>query len=319
VRGAGKAIQVHPTPAIASNRARGYESQRWTAVMDILGGQLTRHGGFMVSVWDADHWRAFIRWTELRRIAHELRVGPRQALVDLGCGLGGPGLWLAAETGADLTGIDLVPVALEQARQRADRMGIGARSRFQAGDFEATGLPADSFDAAVSVDVVSFVQHKPAAFHEVARILRPGSYFGFTTWESDRASLAGVVAPQVADYRPLLRDAGFVVENYEEPPGWRERQSDVYQRTLSARSNKNSRQSKWVPPLECDRLRDRLARSVRHCFDARKLGQSQVLMAVDKRGWFDSREPPPRAGGVSDHPARPRHPAGVVKLSEDRR
>jgi cyclopropane fatty-acyl-phospholipid synthase-like methyltransferase len=222
----------------------------------------------MVSVWDADHWRAFftavaksdtrrrirrevygpeypeevdpssfITWTELRRIAHELRVGPGQALVDLGCGLGGPGLWLAAETGADLTGVDLIPVALDQARQRADSMGIGARARFQAGDFEATGLPADSFDAAVSVDVVSFVQHKPAAFHEVARILRPGSYFGFTTWESDRASLAGVVAPQVADYRPLLRDAGFVVETYEEPPGWRERQSDVYQRTLSARSN----------------------------------------------------------------------------------
>jgi hypothetical protein len=34
--------------------------------------------------------RSFLTWTELRRIARELRVGPGDTFVDLGCGQGGP-------------------------------------------------------------------------------------------------------------------------------------------------------------------------------------------------------------------------------------
>ncbi len=44
--------------------------------------------------------RSFLTWTELRRLARELRVGRGDTFVDLGCGHGGPGLWVASETGA---------------------------------------------------------------------------------------------------------------------------------------------------------------------------------------------------------------------------
>ena len=40
-------------------------------------------------------------WILGRRVAG-LRVGPRERLVDLACGSGGPGLWLARAAGADL-------------------------------------------------------------------------------------------------------------------------------------------------------------------------------------------------------------------------
>ena len=40
--------------------------------------------------------------TDLRRIAQDIHVGPSQTFVDLGCGCGGPGLWVARETGANL-------------------------------------------------------------------------------------------------------------------------------------------------------------------------------------------------------------------------
>ena len=39
--------------------------------------------------------RSHLTWTELRRIARELRVGRGDAFVDLGCGHGGPCLWVA--------------------------------------------------------------------------------------------------------------------------------------------------------------------------------------------------------------------------------
>src|SRR3712207_6416933 len=51
--------------------------------------------------------RSFITLSELRRIAGDLHIGWGQTIVDLGCGWGGPGLWVARETGAGLVGIDL--------------------------------------------------------------------------------------------------------------------------------------------------------------------------------------------------------------------
>src|SRR5262249_45929213 len=38
--------------------------------------------------------------SDLRRVAHELRVGKDHTVVDLGCGGGAPTVWVARETGA---------------------------------------------------------------------------------------------------------------------------------------------------------------------------------------------------------------------------
>ena len=42
----------------------------------------------------------------LERFATELDVKEGETLVDLACGAGGPGLWVAEHTGASLMGID---------------------------------------------------------------------------------------------------------------------------------------------------------------------------------------------------------------------
>ena len=106
---------------------------------------------------------SFTTRSELRRLGQELRVGPEHAFADLGCGTGGPGLWVARATGGALIGIDLSPVALEQARRRAVAFGLSGRSRFQVGDFLATGLPAESVDGVMSIDALHFAPDKAAA------------------------------------------------------------------------------------------------------------------------------------------------------------
>jgi 2-polyprenyl-3-methyl-5-hydroxy-6-metoxy-1,4-benzoquinol methylase len=62
--------------------------------------------------------RSYVTLSELHRIAFELRVGPGQSIVDLGCGHGGPGLWVARETGATLVGIDQSRRAIALAPER---------------------------------------------------------------------------------------------------------------------------------------------------------------------------------------------------------
>jgi SAM-dependent methyltransferase len=160
--------------------------------------------------------------TELRRFAHELHAAPGQCLVDAGCGRGGPGLWVAAVTGARLIGIDPDEAALAAAGHRAGQAGMAGRASFRRGTFSDTGLPGGSAPAVMSIDALLFAPSKPDAAAELARILTPGGRLVLTSWDC-HSQPAGRPA-QVADHRPLLDHAGFDVLSYEETHAWRERQ-----------------------------------------------------------------------------------------------
>jgi len=175
----------------------------------------------------------FYSLTTLRRLVQALKVRPGNTLVDLGCGHGGVGLWVAQQLGADLIGIDISVDGVALARNRAAESGLGERARFQVGDFTATGLPEASCDGVMSLDVLLFVPDKTKAVKEVARILRPGGCFGFTTWEQEGFS-ERLNAPQLTDHRPLLTGAGFEVEIYEEPPSWREQQRSLLEGIIAS-------------------------------------------------------------------------------------
>src|SRR3972149_12137544 len=82
---------------------------------------------------------SFTTLPELQRVAAELRLGRDDTLVDLGCGMAGPALWMARETGARLIGIDGSRVAVEKATARAAKLGLAAQARFAVGAFADTG------------------------------------------------------------------------------------------------------------------------------------------------------------------------------------
>jgi ubiquinone/menaquinone biosynthesis C-methylase UbiE len=159
--------------------------------------------------------------SELERIAADVRVGQGSTIADLGCGRGGPGLWVAMATGADLVGIDISSNALGAARERASALGLDGRARFQEGSFEDTGLGDSSVDALMSVDALLFSADKAAALVEFSRILRPEGRLVFTSWDYHQQPAGR--PPQVNDHRPLLEAARFDVLAYEETDDWHRR------------------------------------------------------------------------------------------------
>jgi SAM-dependent methyltransferase len=192
---------------------------------------------------------AFYSATTLQRVISTLDLRPGRVLADLGCGHGGPGLWAAQQTGATLIGIDLSPAGVELARRRAAQLGLDRRASFATGDLAATGLPDASCDVVMSLDVLLFVPDKAAAVREVARILRPGGRFAFTTWERlerparddpQRQALAEtfqahpLLESARADYRQLIQSAGLDLETYQEPPGWRRQQQALAEGIIAA-------------------------------------------------------------------------------------
>ena len=119
-------------------------------------------------------------WTVLGAMVGRLRLRPGALLVDLGCGRGGTGLWLARAFDARLLGVDVSPRALEIARRRAPEFLPAGRAEFRPGTFERTGLPAACADGVVSMDALPFAFDRDAALAELRRILRPGARALFT-------------------------------------------------------------------------------------------------------------------------------------------
>lgn len=163
---------------------------------------------------------SFTTWSELRRIADALRLARGDLLIDIGCGRGGPGLWVASVTGASLLGVDISPTALEAARGRAVALGLGNSATYAEGSFDA--IPADSASArgVLSIDALLFAPDKQAAISDIARVLEPGGRLVTTTWDYHTQPVNR--PPQVEDHRPLLIEAGFRVDSYDETPQWLE-------------------------------------------------------------------------------------------------
>jgi cyclopropane fatty-acyl-phospholipid synthase-like methyltransferase len=167
----------------------------------------------------------FATISDLQSLAKELRLEPGSQLADIGCGRGGPGLWVARKTGCFLDGIDIVPEAIEQANQRRIEMGMTHAAIFRVGTFSDTGLPTTSQGAVMTVDAFWMVLDKPAALRETARILSPGGRVGMTTWVARGSEL-----------ETMLTNAGFQVLLSAETLQWKERQMAVYRGILRNRA-----------------------------------------------------------------------------------
>jgi ubiquinone/menaquinone biosynthesis C-methylase UbiE len=104
----------------------------------------------------------------------ELRAGAR--VLDAGCGVGGPAVWLARHRGVAVEGVNVSPVQVERARRRVEREGLGDRVRILEGDFHRLDAlyPPAAFDAVLFLESLVHSEHPERVLAGAARVLRPG-------------------------------------------------------------------------------------------------------------------------------------------------
>jgi SAM-dependent methyltransferase len=130
---------------------------------------------------------------------------PGERVLDLGCGTGNAAL-LAAERGAQVTGVDPAPRLLEVARERAGERDL--ELEVATGEAAAIPLPDDVVDLLLSVFAVIFAPDASAAAAEIDRVVASGGRVVLSAWIPD-----GAVSRAVR----LSREA--VAEALGTPPG----------------------------------------------------------------------------------------------------
>jgi cyclopropane-fatty-acyl-phospholipid synthase len=111
-----------------------------------------------------------------RHIAAKLRLKPGHKVLDIGCGWGGLGLYLAREFGADVTGVTLSVEQQKVASDRAAAAQLGDRARFLLRDYRQDSA---KYDRIVSVGMFEHVGavHYLEYFHKVKDLLSDDGVF----------------------------------------------------------------------------------------------------------------------------------------------
>ncbi len=173
---------------------------------------------------------SFMRASEVRTLAQRARIGPGVTVLDLCCGVAGPGRMITAESGCRYLGVDRSATSLATAKELAGNLPC----RFE--QAQLPPVPAGRFEVVLLLETMLAFRAKATLIGEVARVLETGGRFAFTVEEGpplsqqERAQMpaADTVWPiELAELTDVLREAGLTVS-------WQQDYSDAHYATATA-------------------------------------------------------------------------------------
>jgi ubiquinone/menaquinone biosynthesis C-methylase UbiE len=112
---------------------------------------------------------------QMQALLEAIDARPEDRVVDLGCGVGTITEYLGQRTGALMTGIDFSEAAISRAADRCAAQGM--RTTFQVADLNRLDLPSASFDVAIALDTLYFVDDLQTSLRDILALLVPGGRF----------------------------------------------------------------------------------------------------------------------------------------------
>jgi len=128
------------------------------------------------------------------RVIESLAPQPGDRWLDLACGTGAIAE-RASAAGAQVTGLDLAPVLIETAKERAEEQGLDID--YVVGDVEQLTFDDASFEKVSSTCGIMFAPDHEATAREIARVTAPGGRLALANWAptGGLAKMFKVMAP----------------------------------------------------------------------------------------------------------------------------
>lgn len=111
-----------------------------------------------------------------------LSIKPGTKLLDVACGTGHFCI-LAAQLGAEVTGVDIASNLIEQARRNAKEHGV--QIQFDEGDAEALPYSDNSFDIVTSMIGAMFAPQPEKVAAELVRVCKSGGTIAMANWTAE--------------------------------------------------------------------------------------------------------------------------------------
>jgi tocopherol O-methyltransferase len=189
----------------------------------LLWGRHIHHG-----LWDAAEPPAVAQQRLTETLAAAAGISGGEAILDVGCGMGGSSIHLAQRHDCRVTGITLSSLQRRWAALAARWHGVSRMTQFQCVDAEAATFEPATFDVVWSVECTEHLFDKPRFFQRAAEWLRPGGRMAICAWlAGDPLTTArqqqlvydvceGFFCPSLgtqANYETWMRDAGLEIEH----------------------------------------------------------------------------------------------------------
>jgi SAM-dependent methyltransferase len=174
--GVGQSLPVssawHPACGERSGRADVRQDERDPFVRALHRARLSAHppGEF------ADQ-ESFMSAGEILRLARRAGIAPGVFVLDLCCGVAGPGRLITRELGCAYLGVDYSPSAINIARERTDHLAC----RFEVAQIPP--VPQGPFDVVLLLETMLAFEDKHALLAGVGQALVGGGRFVFTLEE----------------------------------------------------------------------------------------------------------------------------------------
>jgi SAM-dependent methyltransferase len=222
---------------------------------------------------------SFMTAGEIRALGERAGIGPGVAVLDLCCGIAGPGRFLTRELGCDYLGVDASESAVAIARERAQDLPC----RFAVARIPP--VPAGRFDVVLLLETMLGFEDKDALVREIFPALVAGGRFAFTLEEGAPLTAAERAAMPDADTVWLipLEEMTAILERAGLAVTWHEDHSEAHRATAQALTDAFAADADEIAAQVGRRALDELLAAHRLWIDWLDAGRVRKLALVAER------------------------------------